>query len=509
LALTKVSSDMVSPDPTNASNLSSGDVPLAQLGNAPATDTTTLEDDIALLGFKVAVAGTMAKYNLVDQTEDAFMDATGIDASESVNETRSGSNYYTGTTAGPTGGTIDTYTDGGTDYRSHTFLDDGVFTVIAGTISADYFIIAGGAGGGNASSNNGAWGGGGGGGAGGFLTATGTSLISQAYTITVGDGSAGAAYQIGHNPVNGENSSIVPVSGTSYIAIGGGAGASALAASVGGNGGSGGGGSYGTRASGTGTVGPPRQGYDGGNNSYTNTGASGGGAGAVGGDAAATVGPGGIGVYNNYRDGTSGTTVGTHYFGGGGGGGAYLGTAATASYGGGAGGIKGGTNNGTSNGSAATANSGGGGGGGSNGVGGGNTTGGAGGDGGKGIVIIRYEDTGYGASDMTLVSNATTAETTATKGDVVMTYTNGAGTATLNTDLTAEFSADNGSNWTSMTLVDQGTTGTHSPVTGHKIVSAHNVTAGVSGTAMRYRIKTFNQSGSKETRIQAVSLGWS
>ena len=60
-----------------------------------------------------------------------------------------------------------------------------------------------------------------------------------------------------------------------------------------------------------------------------------------------------------------------------------------------------------------------------------------------------------------------------------------------------------------MTLVDQGTTGTHSPVTGHKIVSAHNVTAGVSGTAMRYRIKTFNQSGSKETRIQAVSLGWS
>ena len=27
-------------DPTNASNLTSGDVPLAQLGNAPATDLT-------------------------------------------------------------------------------------------------------------------------------------------------------------------------------------------------------------------------------------------------------------------------------------------------------------------------------------------------------------------------------------------------------------------------------------------------------------------------------------
>jgi hypothetical protein len=115
-----------------------------------------------------------------------------------------------------------------------------------------------------------------------------------------------------------------------------------------------------------------------------------------------------------------------------------------------------------------------------------------------------------GGIDMTLVSIATTAETTPTKGDIVMTYTNGAGTATLNTDLTAEFSADNGFTWTSMTLVDQGTTGTHSPVTGHKIVSAHNVTrTSTSGTEMKYRIKTINQGASKETRIQAVSLGWS
>jgi hypothetical protein len=108
--------------------------------------------------------------------------------------------------------------------------------------------------------------------------------------------------------------------------------------------------------------------------------------------------------------------------------------------------------------------------------------------------------------NMTLQSNATTAETTATKGDIVMTYTNGAGTTILNTDLTAEFSANNGTNWTSMTLVDQGTTGTASP---HFIVTAHNVTAGVSGTAMKYRIKTLNQTDAKATNIQAVSLGWS
>ena len=87
---------MVNPDPTDASNLSSGDVPLAQLGNVPASDTSAIEDDIALLGFKVAANGSLAKYNLVDQTEDAFIDATGIDASASTGEVRNAANYYSG-----------------------------------------------------------------------------------------------------------------------------------------------------------------------------------------------------------------------------------------------------------------------------------------------------------------------------------------------------------------------------------------------------------------------------
>ena len=73
-------------DPTNASNLSSGSVPLAQLGNAPATDVTGINDDIALLGFKVAANGSLGRYNLVDQSVDAFEDATGVDASASSGE---------------------------------------------------------------------------------------------------------------------------------------------------------------------------------------------------------------------------------------------------------------------------------------------------------------------------------------------------------------------------------------------------------------------------------------
>ena len=107
MALTKVTSGVrtlgtgevatanMATDPTNASNLSSGSVPLAQLGNV---DTTGLEDDIALLGFKVASNGSLAKYNLVDQTVDDFQDASGVDASASSDELRNDSNYYSGTT---------------------------------------------------------------------------------------------------------------------------------------------------------------------------------------------------------------------------------------------------------------------------------------------------------------------------------------------------------------------------------------------------------------------------
>ena len=68
-------------------------------------DDSGLQDDIALLSFKVAANGSLAKYNLVDQTVDAFEDASGIDASASTNETRNAAaNYYSGVLA------IDAYT---------------------------------------------------------------------------------------------------------------------------------------------------------------------------------------------------------------------------------------------------------------------------------------------------------------------------------------------------------------------------------------------------------------
>ena len=62
-------------------------------------DTTTIENNIAMLAFKVATADSLAKYNLVDQTIDEFENNSGIDASASSNENLSGG-YYSGLTLG-------------------------------------------------------------------------------------------------------------------------------------------------------------------------------------------------------------------------------------------------------------------------------------------------------------------------------------------------------------------------------------------------------------------------
>ena len=427
-------------DPTDASNLSSGAVPvgqlttipganvtgtipLAALGNAPATDLTGVQDDIALLGFKVAANGSLAKYNLVDQTVDAFEDATGIDASASTNETRNASNYYSGFQG------LDAYTS--------LYIQDGA--------------------------NN---------------STTFTDGSASPYTLTpTGDIKwTDADVKFGTTSILTDNTG-------DYL-----------------------------------TVASPGASLDFGTGDFTvdlwikptGTHETWDGICEIG---LHNVGSAGYGVWWNadgmIRTHFAGTTVDS-------GNGAIALNAwqHVAS-------VRNGTAynlyvNGISVASATNS-----------------TSLAVAGNGVKLLTTVHQVDrswAGYtdafriskgiarwtanftpptappdaGGLDMTLVSNATTANSAPTKGDIVMTYTDGAGTAVLNTDITAEFSADNGSTWTSTTLVAQGSTGTHF------IVSAHDVAlTSTSGTTMKYRIKTLNQSVSKETRIQAVSLGWS
>ena len=99
------------------------------------------------------------------------------------------------------------------------------------------------------------------------------------------------------------------------------------------------------------------------------------------------------------------------------------------------------------------------------------------------------------------ISNAITASASTSKMGVVITYIDNAGTATLNTDLKVSVSADNGSNFTQVTLVAQPDF-----ATGVKMALANDVTV-TAGTQLKYKVEFANQSsGSKETRVTGVSL---
>jgi len=483
---TTITSTDMALDPRDADNFSSGDVPLAQLGNVPAIDYTGLEDDIALLGFKAAANGSLAKYNLVDQTVDAFEDASGVDAGTSTGEDRdSTGKYFQGATITRT-----------------THTANGTYITPAGLLGTIEVLVVAGGGAGSGGGN-----GGGGGGAGGLVYVNNYAAVaSTTYNLTIGAG--GAAQGAGTSGNDGVDSVFDSSGTTTTLTANGGGGGGESA--VGRTGGSGGGGwQSGNTAGGASNqpvsfspysnVGFGNAGGQGGNGSPYQ-GGGGGGAGAVGvagkGSGGITTiptgGNGGIGKAYTLADGTTSVT-----YAGGGGGGVTSGASSTDTGQGGAGG--GGRAGYGSPGTyvepvAGTANTGGGGGGGRN------DGGGAGG--GSGVIITSHKT----PTNMTLVSNETTAQAAPTKGDIVFTYTNGIGTAVINTNITAEVSADDGSTWTAFTLASQGTTGGHTILTSHDQTITSTIT---SPWNMRYRIKTLVQSAALSTRIQAVSLGWS
>ncbi len=448
-------------------------------------DDNTLKEEIALLGFRTAANGSLAKYNLVDQTIDAFEDASGISAGDSTNAARDSTGKYFKGQVGSTPTVSGNYDSTGTDgayswYKWTTVTTGGTYTTDTAQ-DYEYLVIAGGGSGaaGHTSSGVGA------GGAGGYRTATGFAVAATTISgITVGAG--GVSYSSNNNGQAGSNSVFSTITSS-----GGARGNHGNSNGPAGGSGGGGGGEYssGTQTGGPGNVGgfSPVEGYAGGDGVALVNGAGGGGGGASAVGGAGSGGSGGSG-----GAGRSSSIDGTATVRGGGGGGSG-GSAGSGS--GGSGGGGGGSKN--SNATAGTANTGGGGGGARSSY---NS-----GAGGSGIVIIRRETAGVSeGANLTLVSTTTTAQAAPTKGDIVFTYSNGAGSTTLGTDVTAEYSADGGSTWTAMTLGLEGTTG------GHNIATAHDVAlTSTSGTSMAYRIKTLNQSATKTTRIQAVSLGWS
>jgi hypothetical protein len=453
--------------------------------------------NIDLLNFKVATNNAYALYNFKDGMIDAYQTSGGVDAGTSTNETYDSSGkYYSGAT-GPTGGTITTHGS----YTVNTFLTTANLVVgAAGNI--DILMIGGGGSGGSGHQ------GGGGGGAGGFISISTYPVVAATYVVTVGTGGAGQTNNVG---INGVNTTFVGNSKT-LTANGGGGGAgdpngATIPALAGGSGGGGGRDGQGSPASGnqpsntSDTVDTYNGTGFGGNGAVGNPGpwgGAGGGGGAGGNGSGGTGGgptsaneyggAGGVGKENDYRTGSN-----VFYAGGGGGSSEY--NVAQSGDGGNGGGGKG-CNNGTTA-TAGTANTGG--------AGGGASNGGTGGAGGSGIVVLRHTTgTMNTYNNLTLISNAQTAQVAPTEGRLMLYEETSTGSTTLDTDLKGYISRDGGTTYTQTPLTLDTTY-----ETGKTLVSGSvDISGQPSGTSMKYKIETLNQSASKVCRLHGASLLW-
>ena len=78
-----------------------GDGIITGLSSASGGYDDKIQSNIAMLGFKTATNGSLAKYSLVDQIIDEYIDGTGIDADNSTNELLTGGAYTGGSTINP------------------------------------------------------------------------------------------------------------------------------------------------------------------------------------------------------------------------------------------------------------------------------------------------------------------------------------------------------------------------------------------------------------------------
>ena len=451
-----------------------------------------VQNNIAMLGFKVAAANDLTKFNLVDQVIDEFEDASGIDAGASTNElvsagavTGAGTQSVTPTC---TGGSV--ATDG--DYKVHTITSDTNY-VTDTTQEIDIMLIAGGGSGGNH--------GGGGGGAGGVIYATTWELAAGTHAVVIGSGGqtngAGEDSTFGTGPlltsIGGGQGSHNCNEGSANAPYGGGSGGGSVRSNVQ---------FSGLQPSQPGVSGSSGFGNPGGYGNRTSWGGpytcgGGGGSGSAGGNS---------GTSSPYVPGDAGngksisiTGSAVTYAGGGGSANHVNHTNGHATSGGSGGGGNGSTGNPAPNGADATGYGSGGGGSGINSNGGGT--------GSDGICVVRRKTTFNQNvyNDLTLQSTDTTAEAVPTKADFVILMENVAGTATVNTDIKGYISRDSGANFTQGTFVDEGSWGTNK-----KVLAFHDlsITGQPSGSAMCYKITTHNQAVGKQTKIHATSMGW-
>ena len=537
----------VSPSAAIASSKVCGAVSTSAMG--------VVEQNIALLGFKMAVNDGLTVFNLVDGVVDEFHDESGTDEGEGSNDTYCAStdNYInTSSTPYSAGFGYNYRTESDTSNPATNTYSQGIFTVPTGMTSLN--IQAWGAGGGSApstASNENEISGGGGGG-----YAEGTFTVTPGQVLAVAIGQAGY-------PIHEPNESVAAEGGKGFR----GAGDSSVPQGPADSGGAGGGGASGVATAGPGL--PSSEAYPavtapeivlvaggGGGSGYVSPaldnvcrtagyggGLTGGAAGQTGAQTTANGAGGGGG--DQEQGGTGGTAVnpppdgnpggflaggystsednsgggGEGYYGGGGGG--KRAPDAPNDHRGGGGGssyyghpqvTSGSTEAGTSNNPGGQTGEGGGvtqpgyvnycgaSDGGAMGDGGVPSDGGEKGGAGNGYVLL----TGNGSvtASTTIVSNAFTAASAPTTSRIVVFQETASGSPTLNTDIIASISRNGGSNFTNVTLADSGyVTGS----SGQRILTGVATISGQpSGTSMRWKLALANN----QSKIHGVSLQW-
>ena len=532
-------------------------------------DINTLTANVAMLGFKVAVNGSLSKYNLVDQTIDEFIDTSGIDSGATSSMNHSGGSYTSiqagnyfsdgsdGAFTSSGNVTVNVSNTNGTydgdmvikQYTSFTLNNGHTFTTAQACRGMLIYVQ------GDCSINGTI-----------DMTARGAAADptnTASWNNAGSDGNTVGANGLQIGLLRSANNSTFTNDGSGFNGCGTAArNAVANQSNLSGNGKiytisrQGAGGGSGNHSNNTQTG---NNGSNGGSGNQT----GGGGSGATSGSGATNAGNGsfgscwGGGSGGAGTHGSTGSSMHAAEWGGQAGGGDFGGNAGGAGNPGGAGnGVHGGAGengtggliiiicggtisgngiiraNGKNGGNWNQDNSGGGGGSGggailvlgvtnsfsgtvqaNGGVGTPNSgsmgsSSRAGGNGGSGYTLSEGGLTGSGSvsGTGTLQSVDTTASSVPTKSDFVALIENSQGTAVLNTDIKAYVSRDSGTTFTQGTLVDEGTWGTNK-----KILAFHDldISSQPSGTAMCYKIELANQaSGSKETLIHAASHGW-
>lgn len=109
-----------------------------------------------------------------------------------------------------------------------------------------------------------------------------------------------------------------------------------------------------------------------------------------------------------------------------------------------------------------------------------------------------YEQTA--AADMTLISNAATAQAAPTDARIVVLH-DPVDSVTPNTDVKAYASRDGGTSWTQITLTNEGAWDANYNI----LAGTADISGQPSGTSMKWKITTHNN---KEQRVKAVALAW-